>query len=193
MLVLAASPEDLRRQDTDEWWRERRLLARGLIDLGHSETAYRVVREAAPPANLQQALALFSLARGESSLCLSVLCEGLFSRKLSSVPSSRPSIRLPPRSQRRCTALRLSLYCGNSPEFWLNLQQDGLPGNLGDRAARLVVIPAGASPASRGGPVTAVVISSGGKGDRRAESLEVNAPDGWPDAVPVDCGSSSGK
>ena len=32
-LVLAASAEDLRRQDTDEWWRERRLLARGLIDL----------------------------------------------------------------------------------------------------------------------------------------------------------------
>ncbi len=51
MLVLAASSEDLRRQDTDEWWRERRLLARGLIDLGDSETAYRVLREAAPPAN----------------------------------------------------------------------------------------------------------------------------------------------
>jgi peptidoglycan lytic transglycosylase len=51
MLVLAASSEDLQRQDTDEWWRERRLLARGLIDLGDSKTAYRVVREAAPPAN----------------------------------------------------------------------------------------------------------------------------------------------
>jgi soluble lytic murein transglycosylase len=51
LLVLAASPEDLGRQDTDEWWRERRLLARGLIDLGDSETAYRVVREAALPAN----------------------------------------------------------------------------------------------------------------------------------------------
>jgi soluble lytic murein transglycosylase len=50
LLVLAASPEDLGRQDTDEWWRERRLLARGLIDLGDSETAYRVVREAALPA-----------------------------------------------------------------------------------------------------------------------------------------------
>ena len=50
-LVLAASPEDLRRQDTDEWWRERRLLARGLIDLGDSKTAYRVVCEAALPAN----------------------------------------------------------------------------------------------------------------------------------------------
>ena len=34
MLVLAVASEDLRRQDTDEWWRERRLLARGLIDLG---------------------------------------------------------------------------------------------------------------------------------------------------------------
>jgi soluble lytic murein transglycosylase len=50
-LVLAASSEDLRRQDTDEWWRERRLLARGLIDLGDSKTAYRVVCEAALPAN----------------------------------------------------------------------------------------------------------------------------------------------
>ena len=50
-LALAASAEDLRRQDTDEWWRERRLLARGLIDLGNSKTAYRVVCEAAPPAN----------------------------------------------------------------------------------------------------------------------------------------------
>jgi soluble lytic murein transglycosylase len=51
MLVLAASPEDLRRQDPDEWWRERRRLARGLIDIGDSDTAYRVVRDAAPPAN----------------------------------------------------------------------------------------------------------------------------------------------
>jgi soluble lytic murein transglycosylase len=50
-LVLAASPEDLRRQDTDEWWRERRLLARELIDRGDSETAYQVVREAATPTN----------------------------------------------------------------------------------------------------------------------------------------------
>ena len=50
-LVLAVSLEDLRRQDTDEWWRQRRVLARRLIDLGNAETAYRVVREAAPPAN----------------------------------------------------------------------------------------------------------------------------------------------
>jgi len=50
-LALAASREDLARQDTDEWWRERRILARKLIDLGEAETAYRIVHEAAPPAN----------------------------------------------------------------------------------------------------------------------------------------------
>jgi soluble lytic murein transglycosylase len=50
-LTLAASPEDLRRQDTDEWWRVRRALARKLIDLGDAATAYRVVRGSAPPAN----------------------------------------------------------------------------------------------------------------------------------------------
>jgi soluble lytic murein transglycosylase len=60
-VVLAASGQDqqrqdqqrqdLQRQDTDEWWRERRMLARRLLDLGKAETAYRVVREAAPPAN----------------------------------------------------------------------------------------------------------------------------------------------
>jgi len=55
-LVLAAAREDqqrqdLQRQDTDEWWRERRLLARKLLDLGKAETAYQVVREAASPAN----------------------------------------------------------------------------------------------------------------------------------------------
>jgi len=50
-LLAQSSDGDLQRQDTDEWWRERRLLARRLIDLGDAKTAYRVVREAAPPAN----------------------------------------------------------------------------------------------------------------------------------------------
>jgi soluble lytic murein transglycosylase len=50
-LALAAPREDLQRQDTDEWWRERRALARKLIDLGDAATAYQVVRAAAPPAN----------------------------------------------------------------------------------------------------------------------------------------------
>jgi soluble lytic murein transglycosylase len=43
--------DDLQRQDTNEWWRECRILARRLIDLGDAKTAYRVVRQAAAPAN----------------------------------------------------------------------------------------------------------------------------------------------
>jgi soluble lytic murein transglycosylase len=50
-LVLAASPEAMRFQDTDEWWRERRVLARKLLDLGKFQSAYEVVRTAALPAN----------------------------------------------------------------------------------------------------------------------------------------------
>ena len=50
-LVAESSGDDLRRQDTDEWWRERRILARRLLDLGDPKTAYRVVHEAAAPAN----------------------------------------------------------------------------------------------------------------------------------------------
>ena len=50
-LALGATHEDLQRQDTDEWWRERRALARKLIDLGDAATAYQVVRVSAPPAN----------------------------------------------------------------------------------------------------------------------------------------------
>jgi peptidoglycan lytic transglycosylase len=42
---------DLQHQDTDEWWRECRMLARKLIDRGDAKTAYRVVRQAAVPAN----------------------------------------------------------------------------------------------------------------------------------------------
>src|SRR5690242_17937190 len=50
-LVVEVSGDDLQRQDTDEWWRERRMLARRLLDLGDPKTAYRVVQEAAAPAN----------------------------------------------------------------------------------------------------------------------------------------------
>jgi hypothetical protein len=32
-LMLAAPPETMAFQDTDEWWRERRVLARKLLDL----------------------------------------------------------------------------------------------------------------------------------------------------------------
>jgi soluble lytic murein transglycosylase len=50
-LVTESSRDGLERQDVDEWWRERRLLARRLIDLGDTQTAYRIVSEAAAPAN----------------------------------------------------------------------------------------------------------------------------------------------
>lgn len=50
-VMLAASPRTMAEQDTDEWWRQRRVIARKLLDLGDSETAYKVVRDAAMPAN----------------------------------------------------------------------------------------------------------------------------------------------
>ncbi len=50
-LVLAAAPDTMALQDTDEWWRERRSLARKLLDQGKFEAAYQVVRDAALPAS----------------------------------------------------------------------------------------------------------------------------------------------
>jgi soluble lytic murein transglycosylase len=50
-LMLAAAPETMALQDTDEWWRERRSLARKLLDQGKFEAAYQVVRDAALPAD----------------------------------------------------------------------------------------------------------------------------------------------
>jgi soluble lytic murein transglycosylase len=51
-VILAASHEGMPFQDTDEWWRERRILARKLLDQGDARTAYQVVRDGAPPANV---------------------------------------------------------------------------------------------------------------------------------------------
>ena len=50
-LMLAASPETIAFQDTDEWWRKRRILARKLLDLGEPKNAYEIVRSAASPDN----------------------------------------------------------------------------------------------------------------------------------------------
>ena len=50
-LMLSASPETMALQDTDEWWRKRRFLARKLLDLGEFKSAYEVVKTAALPAN----------------------------------------------------------------------------------------------------------------------------------------------
>ena len=48
MLTAPRDPAELR--DTDEWWIERRLVARKLLDLGDARTAYAVARDAAPPS-----------------------------------------------------------------------------------------------------------------------------------------------
>jgi peptidoglycan lytic transglycosylase len=50
-LMLAAAPEAMASQDTDEWWRERRSLARKLLDQAKFYAAYEVVRDAALPAS----------------------------------------------------------------------------------------------------------------------------------------------
>ncbi|KRR18274.1 lytic transglycosylase [Bradyrhizobium lablabi] len=50
-LMLAAAPETMALQETDQWWRERRSLARKLLDDGKFQTAYQVIRPAALPAN----------------------------------------------------------------------------------------------------------------------------------------------
>jgi soluble lytic murein transglycosylase len=48
MLGAPRDPAELR--DTDEWWIERRLVARKLLDAGDARTAYAVVRDAAVPS-----------------------------------------------------------------------------------------------------------------------------------------------
>ena len=49
-LMLAASHDPAVIHDVDEWWVERRLVARKLLDSGDFKTAYQVARDAAPPA-----------------------------------------------------------------------------------------------------------------------------------------------
>jgi soluble lytic murein transglycosylase len=50
-LMMAAAPETMALQDTDQWWRERRSLARKLLDQGKFLTAYQVIQPAAAPVN----------------------------------------------------------------------------------------------------------------------------------------------
>ena len=50
--MLAAADIAVERLDTDEWWRERRLIARKLLDQGDAKTAYQIVSQAAAPANV---------------------------------------------------------------------------------------------------------------------------------------------
>jgi soluble lytic murein transglycosylase len=48
-MVIAAQPETMAQQDTDEWWRDRRTLSRKLLDMGEFQLAYDVVKDAATP------------------------------------------------------------------------------------------------------------------------------------------------
>ncbi|WP_426442953.1 transglycosylase SLT domain-containing protein [Bradyrhizobium genosp. P] len=50
-VTIAAAPETMAQQDTDQWWRERRLLSRKLLDQGNYQAAYDVVSPAALPDN----------------------------------------------------------------------------------------------------------------------------------------------
>src|SRR5262249_59283004 len=50
-VALAAPHDPARVEDGDAWWRTRRVLVRKLLDLGDAQTAYRVARDAAPPAS----------------------------------------------------------------------------------------------------------------------------------------------
>jgi soluble lytic murein transglycosylase len=50
-LVLAAPQATMPQQDTDEWWKVRRVLARKLLDLGDVQGAYDVARTAAAPVS----------------------------------------------------------------------------------------------------------------------------------------------
>jgi soluble lytic murein transglycosylase len=49
--LLRTAPRDpAELQDVDEWWVERRLVARKLLDVGDARLAYAIAREGAPPA-----------------------------------------------------------------------------------------------------------------------------------------------
>jgi soluble lytic murein transglycosylase len=48
-LIMTAPRDPARLQDLDEWWVERRLTARKLLDIGDPRSAYHVVRDAVPP------------------------------------------------------------------------------------------------------------------------------------------------
>jgi soluble lytic murein transglycosylase len=48
--LMMAAPRDVDQiNDADEWWVERRLIARKLLDIGDVNTAYQIARDAAPP------------------------------------------------------------------------------------------------------------------------------------------------
>ena len=52
-LVLSVPRDAAQSINVDQWWEERRLLARKLLDLGDAQTAYRIARDAAAPIKEQ--------------------------------------------------------------------------------------------------------------------------------------------
>ncbi|MCW5701056.1 MAG: lytic transglycosylase domain-containing protein [Bradyrhizobium sp.] len=48
-MILAAAPDTMAQQDTDEWWRDRRTISRKLLDMGEFQLAFDVVKDAATP------------------------------------------------------------------------------------------------------------------------------------------------
>jgi peptidoglycan lytic transglycosylase len=48
-MIVAAAPETMAQQDTDEWWRDRRTISRKLLDMNEFQLAFDVVRGAATP------------------------------------------------------------------------------------------------------------------------------------------------
>ncbi len=52
-LILSVPRDAAQPINADQWWEERRLLARKLLDLGDAQTAYRIARDAAPPSKDQ--------------------------------------------------------------------------------------------------------------------------------------------
>src|SRR5262249_61186836 len=47
--IMALPPDQGQTLDADQWWIERRLVARKLLDLGEAKAAYRIARDAAIP------------------------------------------------------------------------------------------------------------------------------------------------
>lgn len=49
-VMIAAGADPAQAVDGDQWWTERRLVARGLLDAGNPKKAYRIAREAVRPS-----------------------------------------------------------------------------------------------------------------------------------------------
>jgi hypothetical protein len=123
-----------------------------------------------------------SASQPEASLAGVVATSLLKRRQQVLKPRDGPDIIVmlkPSLPKRRGQHRRHRLYCNGKvslvwPGSWTGAKaQDGSPGNLRDRAARLVVHSSGCKSRQRRGPATAVVISSGGEGDQTVESQDV--------------------